>query len=320
MEQRVEWCVAQRIVALERHFHSRTTRQVVRVRRALQLVLPVIHCPLWFEARLPDLGCSCLLSAVIRHPVVQFFLSPLLLAHGFLAVVLSNLLYVGSLAYYHYTQFLGYSGACLLRMARRAGVADVCCSTSIPGANGAVSVPHRRTGCCRAIFHAAWIQPDALCVGTLLWRVDSACLARWCPHLSRRARRRPRRRLVLYCAQRPGPPALQLALRTFAAAIPASCRATHGQTYAGHAAVMLHALPGVPLPTANSSGDTDKYDTDKRSVLLCAMSCLVRRVACVGLRSVCEPPPTQPVHVISVLSRQSKYDLYCGCIYGSKAE
>ena len=39
----------------------------------------------------------------------QFFLSPLLLAHGPLSVVLSNLLYAASLAYYHYTQFLGYS-------------------------------------------------------------------------------------------------------------------------------------------------------------------------------------------------------------------
>ena len=43
--------------------------------------------------------------------VVQFFLSPLLLARGYLGVVLSNLLYAGSLSYYHYTQFLGYSGA-----------------------------------------------------------------------------------------------------------------------------------------------------------------------------------------------------------------
>jgi hypothetical protein len=43
--------------------------------------------------------------------VVQFFLSPLLLAPGFLPVVLSNLLFAASLSYYHYTQFLGYSGA-----------------------------------------------------------------------------------------------------------------------------------------------------------------------------------------------------------------
>lgn len=43
--------------------------------------------------------------------MVQFFLSPLLLAPGFLPVVLSNLLFAASLSYYHYTQFLGYNGA-----------------------------------------------------------------------------------------------------------------------------------------------------------------------------------------------------------------
>ena len=45
--------------------------------------------------------------------MVQFFLSPLLLAPGFLPVVLSNLLFAASLSYYHYTQFLGYNGALL---------------------------------------------------------------------------------------------------------------------------------------------------------------------------------------------------------------
>ena len=43
--------------------------------------------------------------------VAQFFLSPLLLARGFLPALLSNLLYGGALSYYHYTQFLGYNGA-----------------------------------------------------------------------------------------------------------------------------------------------------------------------------------------------------------------
>jgi hypothetical protein len=42
---------------------------------------------------------------------VQYFLSPLLLAPGFISVVLSNTLYAAALSYYHYTQFLGYNGA-----------------------------------------------------------------------------------------------------------------------------------------------------------------------------------------------------------------
>jgi hypothetical protein len=35
----------------------------------------------------------------------------LLLAPGFISVVLSNTLYGAALCYYHYTQFLGYNGA-----------------------------------------------------------------------------------------------------------------------------------------------------------------------------------------------------------------
>lgn len=42
---------------------------------------------------------------------MQFFLCPLLLAPGFISVVLSNTLYSAALCYYHYTQFLGYNGA-----------------------------------------------------------------------------------------------------------------------------------------------------------------------------------------------------------------
>ncbi len=41
---------------------------------------------------------------------MQYFLSPLLLAPGFLPVLLSNALYGAALSYYHYTQFLGYNG------------------------------------------------------------------------------------------------------------------------------------------------------------------------------------------------------------------
>lgn len=43
-------------------------------------------------------------------PVVQYFLTPLLLSTGFVASLLSNLLYGFALSYYHYTQFLGYNG------------------------------------------------------------------------------------------------------------------------------------------------------------------------------------------------------------------
>lgn len=69
------------------------------------------------------LGCCCdgsrllLVDAYIGElvhvrAVVQYFLSPLLLAHGFLPALLSSALYAAALSYYHYVNFLGYDGQC----------------------------------------------------------------------------------------------------------------------------------------------------------------------------------------------------------------
>ena len=43
-------------------------------------------------------------------PVIHYFLSPLLIAHGFIPVLLSNLLLMVAASYYHYLNFLGYDG------------------------------------------------------------------------------------------------------------------------------------------------------------------------------------------------------------------
>ncbi|GKV26395.1 hypothetical protein SLEP1_g35711 [Rubroshorea leprosula] len=40
--------------------------------------------------------------------VIHYFLSPLLVTHSFLAVLLSNLLFMLATSYYHYLNFLGY--------------------------------------------------------------------------------------------------------------------------------------------------------------------------------------------------------------------
>ncbi|OVA02053.1 UNC-50 [Macleaya cordata] len=40
--------------------------------------------------------------------VIHYFLSPLLVAHGFIPVLLSNLLFMVAASYYHYLNFLGY--------------------------------------------------------------------------------------------------------------------------------------------------------------------------------------------------------------------
>lgn len=42
--------------------------------------------------------------------MLHYFLSPLLVAHGFIPVLLSNLLFMVAASYYHYLNFLGYDG------------------------------------------------------------------------------------------------------------------------------------------------------------------------------------------------------------------
>lgn len=42
--------------------------------------------------------------------VLQYFVSPILVAHGFFPLLLSNLLYTAALSYYSYLNFLGYDG------------------------------------------------------------------------------------------------------------------------------------------------------------------------------------------------------------------
>lgn len=42
--------------------------------------------------------------------VLHYFLSPLLVSHGFIPVLLSNLLFMVAASYYHYLNFLGYDG------------------------------------------------------------------------------------------------------------------------------------------------------------------------------------------------------------------
>jgi hypothetical protein len=47
--------------------------------------------------------------------VVQYFLSPVLVAHGFFPALLSNLLFMVAISYYHYLNFLGYDGTLFFR-------------------------------------------------------------------------------------------------------------------------------------------------------------------------------------------------------------
>lgn len=55
---------------------------------------------------------SCIRVVLISGPlaVIHYFLSPLLVAHGFIPILLSNLLFMVGASYYHYLNFLGYDG------------------------------------------------------------------------------------------------------------------------------------------------------------------------------------------------------------------
>ncbi|KAK1629585.1 hypothetical protein QYE76_003900 [Lolium multiflorum] len=55
-----------------------------------------------------DVHCNSFFPAFIILYVLQYFLSPLLIAHGFFPALLSNLLFMVAISYYHYLNFLGY--------------------------------------------------------------------------------------------------------------------------------------------------------------------------------------------------------------------
>ncbi|CAI7879249.1 unnamed protein product [Closterium sp. NIES-53] len=55
-----------------------------------------------------DVHCNAYFPLFVLLYVVQYFLSPLLLAPGFIPLLLSNTLYLVAFSYYHYLNFLGY--------------------------------------------------------------------------------------------------------------------------------------------------------------------------------------------------------------------
>ncbi|KAL2460290.1 UNC-50 family protein [Abeliophyllum distichum] len=55
-----------------------------------------------------DVHCNSFFPMFVLLYVVHYFLSPLLVAHGFVPELLSNLLFMVAVSYYHYLNFLGY--------------------------------------------------------------------------------------------------------------------------------------------------------------------------------------------------------------------
>ncbi|KAF6161996.1 hypothetical protein GIB67_021917 [Kingdonia uniflora] len=55
-----------------------------------------------------DVQCNSFFPLFIMLYVIHYFVSPLLVAHGFIPLLLSNLLFMVAVSYYHYLNFLGY--------------------------------------------------------------------------------------------------------------------------------------------------------------------------------------------------------------------
>ncbi|XVF01329.1 hypothetical protein REPUB_Repub04eG0078400 [Reevesia pubescens] len=55
-----------------------------------------------------DVHCNSFFPMFVMLYVIHYFLSPLLVAHGFIPELLSNLLFMVAASYYHYLNFLGY--------------------------------------------------------------------------------------------------------------------------------------------------------------------------------------------------------------------
>ncbi|KAJ9159483.1 hypothetical protein P3X46_024990 [Hevea brasiliensis] len=55
-----------------------------------------------------DVHCNSFFPMFIMLYVIHYFLSPLLVAHGFIPVLLSNMLFMVAASYYYYLNFLGY--------------------------------------------------------------------------------------------------------------------------------------------------------------------------------------------------------------------
>ncbi|XP_006296617.2 protein unc-50 homolog [Capsella rubella] len=55
-----------------------------------------------------DVHCNSFFPMFVLLYVIHYFLSPILITHGFIPLLLSNLLFMVGASYYHYLNFLGY--------------------------------------------------------------------------------------------------------------------------------------------------------------------------------------------------------------------
>ncbi|ONM53590.1 UNC-50 family protein [Zea mays] len=110
--QMVHLCTSPKVVYQHTKYHKQTKNQWARDDPAFVVILILFlvfatsaYCAALYAF---DVHCNSFFPAFVILYVVQYFLSPLLVAHGFFPALLSNLLFVVAISYYHYLNFLGY--------------------------------------------------------------------------------------------------------------------------------------------------------------------------------------------------------------------
>ncbi|CAN1802836.1 Protein unc-50 homolog [Linum perenne] len=96
-----------------------------------------------------DVHCNSFFPMFVMLYVIHYFLSPLLVAHGFIPVLLSNLIFMVAASYYHYLNFLGYDG--------KPNVSD--CSATFPREDDLFPVSNRHRHCPLSHLYIKWLQP-----------------------------------------------------------------------------------------------------------------------------------------------------------------
>ncbi|OMO73993.1 UNC-50 family protein [Corchorus capsularis] len=112
--QMLHLCTAPKVVYQHTKYHKQTKNQWARddpafvvICSLLLAVATVAYCAALYAF---DVHCNSFFPMFVMLYVIHYFLSPLLVAHGFIPELLSNLLFMVAASYYHYLNFLGYDG------------------------------------------------------------------------------------------------------------------------------------------------------------------------------------------------------------------
>ncbi|KAL3651747.1 hypothetical protein CASFOL_004749 [Castilleja foliolosa] len=101
-----------------------------------------------------DVHCNSFFPMFVLLYVIHYFLSPLLVAHGFVPLLLSNLMFMVAASYYHYLNYLGYDGV------------------TFPGEDHIVPVSNWCFLCPFPYTNSKWLQPIETCDEYVFQSID----------------------------------------------------------------------------------------------------------------------------------------------------